>query len=247
MLVEPAADRERFYKKGVEFASMAGASLQAGDDDYDVENESGDSLSASVNGGTTTLTQAIGDLTSSSALLAETKAVISSSSPAARELEDDRHSESQDSGLGSSQTPTTDLSQDLCSQPPPVFDVCVSGSTPSERSAELEQSGPPSSSETQKELEDGLQELPGNMSLDELYARVKRLFPGFKPNSILRFSSLLGPGKPSSLPKLWSEAKKPPKRRIQSERVELKLDCDFIPPDHMINTDDEVRTLTGVT
>ena len=83
-------------------------------------------------------------------------------------------------------------------------------------------------------------EIPGNMSLDELYAKVKKYFPGFKPNSILRFSSLLGPGKPSSMPKLWSEAKKPAKRKRGSEPVEFKLDCDFIPPDYMVNTDDEV-------
>lgn len=243
--MEPATDRERFYKKGVEFASMAGASVQATDDDYDLEDGTGDPLPApapSVSGGATTLTQAVGDFISPTLPL-ETKAGISS--PADGEpgtSEDDRQSESLDSGLGS-QTPTTDLSQDLCSQPP-VFNVGLSGSAQSER-PELEH-GPPSSCETQ-ELEDGQQELPDNMSLDELYARVKKLFPGFRPNSILRFSSLLGPGKPSSLPKLWSEARKPPKKRLQSERVELKLDCDFIPPEHMINTDDEVDQLTGIT
>ena len=224
--MEPAADRERFYKKGVEFASMAGASVQAGDDDYDVEDGTGDPLPAPA---------AVGDLTS---LPVETKAGISSPASEPGTSEGDGRPESQDSGIGS-QTPTTDLSQDLCSQPP-VFNVSLSGSAPSERS-EFE-SEPPSSCETQ-ELEDSPGELPDNMSLDELYVRVKKLFPGFKPNSILRFSSLLGPGKPSSLPKLWSEAKKPPKKRMPSERVELKLDCDFIPPEHMVNTDDEVDQL----
>lgn len=230
-MVGPAADRERFYKKGVEFASMPVASLPVGDEDYDVEDGTGETMC----GQPATMTQTVGELTSST-LLVETKGGISS--PAGGEpgtSEDDQHSESLDSGLGS-QTPTTDLSQDLCSQPS-VFNVCLSGSAPSERPA-LEH-GAPSSCEGQ-ELEDDQRELPDNMSLDELYARVKKLFPGFKPNSILRFSSLLGPGKPSSLPKLWSEAKKPPKRRMPRESVELKLDCDFIPPEHMINTDDEV-------
>lgn len=73
----------------------------------------------------------------------------------------------------------------------------------------LEVPPPPPGLTDMHQLEEDFPDLPDNMSLDELHAKVKKLFPGFKPNSILRFSSLLGPGKPSSLPKLWSEAKKP--------------------------------------
>lgn len=84
--------------------------------------------------------------------------------------------------------------------------------------------------------------IPENMSIDELYEKVKKLFPGFKPNSILRFSSLLGPGRPSFLPQIWQGARKPKKRKKQEgERpTPLTLDLGPVPPPEMCMSDDEV-------
>ncbi len=93
------------------------------------------------------------------------------------------------------------------------------------------------------------------MTLEELRAKVKKLFPGFKSQGILRFSSLLGPGKPSSLPRIWREARKPKKRPRKRERhysdgsdeeglgCSWRLDVDFEPTPDMIATDDEVCRL----
>ena len=86
--------------------------------------------------------------------------------------------------------------------------------------------------------------VPEDMSIQELHSEVKALFPGFKPNGILRFSSLLGVGKPSSLPRLWQEAKKP-KRRKKEERSSPKewkfdFDMDHVPPPELC-LDDEVN------
>lgn len=89
--------------------------------------------------------------------------------------------------------------------------------------------------------------IPDNMSLEELRAKVKELFPGFKSQGILRFSSLLGPGKPSSQPRIWREARKPKKRRrkkITEEGCSWTLDIDHPVPAHMVVSDDEVFTLT---
>lgn len=224
---------DRFYKKGMEFAfsSTGGASSSVDDDDYDEEPGATSSLPATadqseamadhfvMSGRELLNTQAIGDLASLASEPAKTDAATKQEAGTL----DGNLVESQDSGLGS-QTPTA---------------------SPEESSLTPSLSGPPSQTDTQTQqlvtdTEGNFPDLPDNMSLDELYAKVKKLFPGFKPNSILRFSSLLGPGKPSSLPKLWSEARKPQKRKKSNTSTELKLDCDFIPPEHMINTDDEV-------
>lgn len=42
---------------------------------------------------------------------------------------------------------------------------------------------------------------------------VTKLFPDFRPNKVLRFSRLFGPGKPSSLPQVWRGVKKRRKKR----------------------------------
>ena len=51
--------------------------------------------------------------------------------------------------------------------------------------------------------------LPGGLTKEELIQKVKKLFPGFTPSGILRFSSLLGPGKQSSMPRIWEGCRKP--------------------------------------
>ena len=228
---------DRFYKKGVEFAysNIGGASSSIDDDDYDEEPGATSSLLA-----TTDQSEAVADKSQSvdqdggPPAVADLTETLLTSEPAQRtdaatEQEtttlDSNSMESQDSGIGS-QTPSASLEE---SPPPPPSEPPGISNTGTRQPA--------------SDSEGDFPDLPDNMSLDELHAKVKKLFPGFKPNSILRFSSLLGPGKPSSLPKLWSEAKKPQKRKKSNKPVELKLDCDFIPPDHMINTDDEVALL----
>lgn len=79
------------------------------------------------------------------------------------------------------------------------------------------------------------------MTLEELRAKVKRLFPGFKSHGILRFSSLLGVGKPSSQPRIWREASKPKKKKKKSLTRSLDLDVEV--PAEMVESGDEVLVL----
>ncbi len=84
--------------------------------------------------------------------------------------------------------------------------------------------------------------IPDNMTIEELYAKVMKIFPGFKPHSKLRFSSLLGEGKKSSQPQVWKGAQKPLKI-VEGKGAGLKLDIDWVPPPEMVRESDEVRTL----
>lgn len=54
--------------------------------------------------------------------------------------------------------------------------------------------------------------------LPSKYANVDvcELFPDFRPDKVLRFSRLFGPGKPSSLPQIWRHVKKRRRKRKQS-------------------------------
>ena len=225
---------DRFYKKGVEFAysNIGGASSSVDDDDYDEdpgatlplpartdqsEAVAENSQSVEKDGG---LQVAAGLMETS--LASEPGQRTDAATKQETSALDNHSMESQDSGIGS-QTPSASLEESPLPPPPEAPDISDTGTR-----------------QPATDFEGDFSDLPDNMSLDELHAKVKKWFPGFKPNSILRFSSLLGPGKPSSLPKRWSEAKKPQKRKKSNKPVELKLDCDFIPPDHMINTDDEV-------
>ncbi|XP_055699483.1 transcription initiation factor TFIID subunit 1 isoform X1 [Phlebotomus papatasi] len=45
---------------------------------------------------------------------------------------------------------------------------------------------------------------------------VRDLFPDFRPDKVLRFSRLFGPGKPSSLPQIWRSVRKRRRKRKQS-------------------------------
>ncbi|XP_011494870.1 PREDICTED: transcription initiation factor TFIID subunit 1 isoform X2 [Ceratosolen solmsi marchali] len=58
-------------------------------------------------------------------------------------------------------------------------------------------------------------ETPLASMLPSKYANVKvtELFPDFRPNKVLRFSKLFGPGKPSSLPQIWRGVRKRRKRK----------------------------------
>ncbi|KPU79562.1 uncharacterized protein Dana_GF17182, isoform D [Drosophila ananassae] len=45
---------------------------------------------------------------------------------------------------------------------------------------------------------------------------VRELFPDFRPQKVLRFSRLFGPGKPTSLPQIWRHVRKRRRKRNQS-------------------------------
>ena len=91
--------------------------------------------------------------------------------------------------------------------------------------------------------------IPGNMTREELYKKVKEHFPTFTPNGILRFSSLLGPGRPSCLPKIWQDCKKPTRKQKRPEDVVNPDDWTFnfgpIPGPEMLD-DQEERFLTPI-
>ncbi|KAG8039641.1 hypothetical protein G9C98_000370 [Cotesia typhae] len=68
-------------------------------------------------------------------------------------------------------------------------------------------------------------ETPLASMLPSKYANVDvtELFPDFRPNKVLRFSRLFGPGKPSSLPQIWRGVKK---RRKKKKHQEVPRDSD---------------------
>lgn len=68
-------------------------------------------------------------------------------------------------------------------------------------------------------------ETPLAAMLPTKYANVdvRDLFPDFRPDKVLRFSRLFGPGKPSSLPQIWRSVKKRRNKRKQSREGLLKV------------------------
>ncbi len=52
---------------------------------------------------------------------------------------------------------------------------------------------------------------------------VRELFPDFRPDKVLRFSRLFGPGKPSSLPQIWRSVRKRRHRRKQSRDGTIRV------------------------
>lgn len=61
-------------------------------------------------------------------------------------------------------------------------------------------------------------ETPLAAMLPSKYANVdvRELFPDFRPDKVLRFSRLFGPGKPTSLPQIWRSVRKKRRKRKQS-------------------------------
>lgn len=86
-----------------------------------------------------------------------------------------------------------------------------------------------------------------SVTKEQLYDKVRVLYPGFTPNGLLRFSSLLGPGRPSTLPKIWEGCVKPTKhlpKSANSPRKDFSDDWtfDFGPsatPDMLDDQDNE--------
>lgn len=75
---------------------------------------------------------------------------------------------------------------------------------------------------TPEEAEEALKrklETPLASMLPSKYANVDvtELFPDFRPNKVLRFSKLFGPGKPSSLPQIWRSVRRRRKRKRQQD------------------------------
>lgn len=46
---------------------------------------------------------------------------------------------------------------------------------------------------------------------------VRDIFPDFRPDKVLRFSRLFGPGKPSSLPQIWRSVRRRRRKRHSIE------------------------------
>ena len=97
----------------------------------------------------------------------------------------------------------------------------------------------------------------GVSSISELHEKVKKLFPDFKPDTNLRFLSMLGPGRKSSYPRIWQGARKRKKKTLEppadGDEEEMKAGPDnwtfnFGPkptPD-MCMSDDEEKFLASV-
>lgn len=79
---------------------------------------------------------------------------------------------------------------------------------------------------------------------EQLILKVKEYFPDYNPDSWLRCSRLFPP-KPSSMPRIWQDAKKPQKRRKQLSDVESgdckRLNLGKVPPPEMLASDDEEK------
>lgn len=67
-------------------------------------------------------------------------------------------------------------------------------------------------------------ETPLAAMLPSKYANVdvRELFPDFRPDKVLRFSRLFGPGKPSSLPQIWRSVRRRRRRRKQSREGRVR-------------------------
>lgn len=67
-------------------------------------------------------------------------------------------------------------------------------------------------------------ETPLAAMLPSKYANidVRELFPDFRPDKVLRFSRLFGPGKPSSLPQIWRSVRRRRRKRKQSREGRVR-------------------------
>lgn len=68
-------------------------------------------------------------------------------------------------------------------------------------------------------------ETPLAAKLPSKYANVdvRELFPDFRPDKVLRFSRLFGPGKPTSLPQIWRSVRKKRRKRKQSREQRVSV------------------------
>lgn len=84
---------------------------------------------------------------------------------------------------------------------------------------ETSDSGSGDESKADKKLETPLAAM-----LPSKYANVdvRELFPDFRPDKVLRFSRLFGPGKPSSLPQIWRSVRRRRRKRKQSREGRVR-------------------------
>ena len=98
-------------------------------------------------------------------------------------------------------------------------------------------STPPTQDHTHHSVKDNMSKA---QKREQLISVVQQLFPSYKPDAWLR-CSVLFPPKPSSLPRLWQDCKKPQKRKKQTECSSPKrLRFGKTPPPEMCLSDDEV-------
>ena len=121
--------------------------------------------------------------------------------------------------------------------------VAITSVTTSSASHDLPQVVPSTDNLDQPPVNDTLSEAEKR---EQLISVVKELFPCYNPDSWLR-CSVLFPPRPSSVPRLWQDAKKPQKRRKQVKDDEScspkRLNLGKTPPPEMIASDDEVCLL----
>ncbi|XP_063980218.1 transcription initiation factor TFIID subunit 1 [Diachasmimorpha longicaudata] len=107
-------------------------------------------------------------------------------------------------------------------------------------------------------------ETPLASMLPSKYANidVTEIFPDFRPNKVLRFSRLFGPGKPSSLPQIWRGVRKRRKKKRHHDTRDSdsgsdqddrrakfkgwKMNYGPVPSSEFIASDDEVKLLTPI-
>ena len=106
---------------------------------------------------------------------------------------------------------------------------------------------PSTDTPTQPPVDDTLSE---EQKREQLISLVKEFFPSYNQDSWLR-CSVLFPPRPSSVPRLWQDAKKPQKRSKELSNVEnggtKRPKLGKIPPPEMCLSDDEVCLFTIFT
>lgn len=119
-----------------------------------------------------------------------------------------------DKNDGASDKKTTDNDTEL--MPPPSLPLRSQISTDSTKSDNV--------ADEMKALDKKL-ETPLAAMLPSKYANVdvRELFPDFRPDKVLRFSRLFGPGKPTSLPQIWRSVRKKRRKRKQSREGRVSV------------------------
>lgn len=105
-----------------------------------------------------------------------------------------------------------DVNNDKELMPPPSIPLKTQTSTDSSKTDGAD------AQQTADGKHDKKLETPLAAMLPSKYANidVRDLFPDFRPDKVLRFSRLFGPGKPSSLPQIWRTVRKRRRRRKHS-------------------------------
>lgn len=115
----------------------------------------------------------------------------------------------------SSDGETKEADNDKELMPPPTLPLKSVNSNAESVKTEITET---SESKSEKKLETPLAAM-----LPSKYANVdvRELFPDFRPDKVLRFSRLFGPGKPSSLPQIWRSVRRKRRRRKHSRDTKV--------------------------